>query len=491
MPTEFKLPEVSEGVESADIAEILISEGDTIDADQIVMEIETEKAAVDLPCPHAGKVAKIHVSKGETVAIGSVLLTIEESSEADTDAAAPDEGQPDAEAEDSEPEAEDTADDDGDRETEEGETAETAEEKKSKPPASKKETKQPAQTEKPKEQPSPKSQPEPSDAGKKSTEPAGASQQAVQAASASSKSGDGAPPPAGPATRRLARELGVDLNHVHGTGPGGRITGEDVKSHVKQQMASPRAAAQVADVPAALPDFSRFGPILQQPLNKIAKTSAQHLSNAWHAIPHVTQHDLVDVTDLEAARKRFLQSRRTPGPKITMTAIMVKACIAALKQYPTFNASLDPQSGTLIVKQYYHIGVAVDTDYGLLVPVIRDADHKTIVQIAAELTDIAERARNRKLDLSEMQGGTFTITNLGGIGGTAFTPIVNFPEVAILGMSRTQKQLQMIDGTPQERLMLPLSLSYDHRVVNGADAARFVVKLEQTLADHFQLLVEC
>ena len=201
-------------------------------------------------------------------------------------------------------------------------------------------------------------------------------------------------------------------------------------------------------------------------------------------------HDLADVTELETARREFMKGRGAGGPKITMTALVIKASVTALKQFPHFNSSLDMAAGELILKGYYHIGVAVDTDSGLLVPVIRDADHKTVVQIAQELTEVAERARSRTLELSDMQGATFTITNLGGIGGTGFTPILNYPQVAILGMSRTQKQLQLRGGQASERLMLPLSLSYDHRVINGADAARFVVKLTQALSDYFQLLIE-
>jgi pyruvate dehydrogenase E2 component (dihydrolipoamide acetyltransferase) len=239
-----------------------------------------------------------------------------------------------------------------------------------------------------------------------------------------------------------------------------------------------------------LPDFSRFGPIQREPLNKIAKTAAANLIVAWHVAPHVTQHDLADVTELEAARRRFTQSAGPNSPKVTMTALVIKAAVAALKEFPHFNSSLDLAAGELILKGYYHIGVAVDTEKGLLVPVIRDADRKSVLEIAAELTDVAERARARKLELADMQGATFTITNLGGIGGTGFTPILHYPQVAILGMSRTQKQLELRDGRPEERLMLPLSLSYDHRVINGADAARFVVKLARTLADYFQLLIE-
>jgi pyruvate dehydrogenase E2 component (dihydrolipoamide acetyltransferase) len=309
-----------------------------------------------------------------------------------------------------------------------------------------------------------------------------------------SEEGAGPPPaPAGPATRRLARELGVDLHRVTGTGPGGRITPEDVQGYVRQLTsgalrvpAAAPAAGGVAVPP--LPDFSQWGPIERRPMNKIAKTTAANLSVAWQTIPHVTQHELADVTELEAGRKRHSQNKG--AAKITMTVLALKAVVAALKQYPHFNASLDTTTNEVIHKQYYHIGVAVDTEQGLLVPVIRDVNQKSILEIARELDALATKARDRKLAMSDFQGGTFTITNLGGIGGTSFTPIVNYPEVAILGMSRAKQQLVVVDGQPEVRLMLPLSLSYDHRVVNGADAARFIVKVAGLLADPSQLLIE-
>jgi pyruvate dehydrogenase E2 component (dihydrolipoamide acetyltransferase) len=302
------------------------------------------------------------------------------------------------------------------------------------------------------------------------------------------------PAPAAPATRRLARELGVDLHKVKGNGPGGRITQEDVQAYVKSVLtSSPAPVASGGGVVAPpLPDFSQFGPIERQPLNKIMRTGATNLSLAWNVIPHVTQHELADVTDLEAARKRYTQSHATKsgGVKITMTVLAMKAVVTALKSFPRFNASYDPATGEVILKKYFHIGVAVDTENGLMVPVIRNVDSKSVLQLAAEIGDLAARARDRKLTLADMQGGTFTITNLGGIGGTYFTPIVNYPEVAILGMSRTSQQPVVIEDKPEVRLMLPLSLSYDHRVINGADAARFIVKLSGLLSDPFQLLSE-
>ncbi|MCR9202598.1 MAG: 2-oxo acid dehydrogenase subunit E2, partial [Planctomycetaceae bacterium] len=302
-----------------------------------------------------------------------------------------------------------------------------------------------------------------------------------------------APAPAGPATRRLARKLGVDLYQVPGSARGGRITIEDVEAYVHKQMTSPAPAAAAGGsmsvgiaAPAPLPDFSKFGPVEKQPLNKIFRSAASNLSTAWVTIPHVTQHNLADITELESARKRFVKDN-PKSPKITMTAIMIKAVVGALKAYPKVNSSIDMGSGELVLKKYYNIGVAVDTPNGLVVPVIRNCDQKNVLQVASELTEIAMKARDRKLKAEDMSGASFTITNLGGIGGTYFTPIVNPPEVAILGMSRGQKTLQLEDGNVVERLMLPLSMSYDHRAINGADAARFIVKLSGSLTNFFEL----
>jgi pyruvate dehydrogenase E2 component (dihydrolipoamide acetyltransferase) len=495
MTIEFKLPEIAEGVESADVADIFVSVGDVIEAEQVVMELETEKAVAGLPCPQAGRVAKVHVSRGDTVKIGQTLLTLEEA-ESET-AGAGEEAKPKVleERESSEsPTRERGKADERTSPVEEERRREESPAAKAAPPKPKDED--PEEEEHPQKRGGggdgrKASEPKPAAAGERARpEAPAATQKAPRYVPAPERERE-APAPAGPATRRLARELGVDLYQVTGTGPGGRITPEDVRAYVRGLTAGSAFVAENAIAAARLPDFSRFGPIAEQPLNKIAKTSAANLTISWHAIPHVTQHDLADITELEAARKQYLKAVGDAGPKITMTAILIKASVAALKAFPHFNSSLDAASGSLIVKSYYNIGVAVDTEYGLLVPVIREADKKNIRQLATELADMAERARNRRLDINEMQGGTFTITNLGGIGGTAFTPIVNYPEVAILGVSRSQKQLQMANGAPQERLMLPLSLSYDHRVINGADAARFVVKFTNMLAGSFQLLLEC
>jgi pyruvate dehydrogenase E2 component (dihydrolipoamide acetyltransferase) len=455
MTVEFKLPLISEGVEAADIAAVHVHEGDVVEAGQIVLEVETEKAVAEIPSPQAGRISKVLVKPGQTVRIGEHLLTIDESGssagEGKTQAA----------------------------------TASAA--KTSTPPKSATPAAQATKTEAPKA-------PTPQPAAKTADTPAKPTAPPTVVATRTHVDDNGheeAPVPAGPATRRLARELGVDLHQVSGSGPGGRITTDDVQSFVRT-LTSGRSFNVVGPMAAAaLPPFDRFGPTERQPLNKLARVSAANLSVAWQTVPHVTQHELADVTDLEQARQGYAKTVGQNGPKVTMTAIMVKAVVGALKAYPNFNSSIDLEAGELVIKRYFHIGVAVDTEYGLLVPVIRDADRKTVLTIAGELALLARKARDRKLDITDMQGGTFTITNLGGIGGTAFTPIVNYPEAAILGMSRTQTQVKLVDGKLVERLMLPISLSYDHRIVNGADAARFVVKLSAILSDCFQLLIEC
>ncbi|HEY4261789.1 MAG TPA: 2-oxo acid dehydrogenase subunit E2 [Schlesneria sp.] len=419
MAIEFKADSLGDGVKSGDVASIMVAAGDTIEAGQIVMEVETDKAVLPIECPHAGTVAQVLVKKGQTIKPGAALLSIEPSGA---------------------------------------------------PAASKNGGAKAAAGAAPAKTPAPST-----------TSVAAAPPRAPLPES----NGRDIPFPAGPATRRLARELGLNLSNISGTGSGGRITLEDVA----RAAAGSGGGRGVIEPP--LPDFSQYGPVDRQAYTKLQKTVATNLSLAWQLIPHVTQHDLADITETEAARKRFVETAPKGSPKVTMTALAMKAAVACLKEFPQFNSSYDSAKAELVLKRYYHIGVAVDTPNGLVVPVIRNVDQKTVVQLAAELTELAGKARDRKLQLSEMQGGTFTITNLGGIGGTAFTPIVNYPEVAIMGMSRSQKQLQLNDGEIVERTMLPLSLSYDHRVINGADAARFTVKLANLLSDAFRLLIEC
>ena len=432
---EFKIPNIAEGISEVDLAALTVSVGDIIEPGMVVAEVETDKAATDIDCPIGGKVVKIHANPGDTLAVGAVLLTIEA---ADAAPAAPVKEAPAA-------------------------------------PAAAEPTPAPAPT---------------AEASQPAAPVAAPATPAPAPAASDGPADDRAPAPAGPATRRLARQLGVDLHDVTGSAAGGRITQEDVKSHVKRVMEGGGAASGGGGgyAPPPLPDFSKWGEVEREPMNKISRSAAANLSMCWNVIPHVTQHDLVDITDLEAARRRYSEMAKKSGaPKVTMTAIAMKASVVCLKEFPKFNSSLDPQTNEIVYRKYFHIGCAVDTPNGLLVPVIKDCDLKSVAEIGTELADVAGRARERKVSMDEMQGACFTITNLGGIGGTAFTPIVNYPEVAILGMSRGRKELQIVDGEIEERLMLPLSMSYDHRVVNGADAARFIVRLGQLLSDAFNL----
>lgn len=457
MATEFKLPELGEGVDSADVSRIFVAEGDTIDADVNVMELETEKAVADLPCPHAGQVAKVHVSEGDTIEVGQTLLTIE-----DVKAAA------ETASEDEPPEQEQAAETEAQQDEEKESDKEAAQTAETPPAEEEDRRKQEAHPEEPKPKSDDAREPE-------------------RSTSATTTAGDGKHdlPPAGPATRRLARKLDVQLEEMKPR-EGGRITQEQVV----QAYLESRKLDRLAGEEPQLPDFGRFGPTERTELGKVAQTASRRLSAAWRTIPHVTQHGLADATDLEAARRRYNEESEE-APRITMTAIAVKAVAGLLRDYPKFNSSLDTGSGELILKHYYHIGVAVDTDRGLLVPVIRDADRKSVEEIAGELAALAERARKGQLQQDDMEGGTFTVSNQGGIGGAEFTPIVNFPEVAILGIARARSEVRMSEGRPQQRLMLPLSLSYDHRVINGADAARFMEQLTRVFADSFTMLIEC
>ena len=444
MATEFTLPEVSEGVEAADISEIHVAVGDRVEQGQTVMEVETEKAVAPVEIPYSGTIKEILVGEGDTVAIGAALLRIEQGETAD--APADDSKVPAPQADDS-------------------------------------------------------SSPSPVQNAPANT----------QKSVAVAESDDRPPAPAAPSVRRLARELGVDLYQVNGSARGGRILAGDVKAFAEGGAGSQsgagganrliptgRGGVDSSLIPAGagamtapdLPDFSQYGVVRRERMNKLAKTAAAHLSYAWQTIPHVTQHDEADITALEAARKAYGAGAGKNGPKVTMTAILAKAVAGVLKEHPVFNSSLDLGSGEIVYKEYVNVGIAVDTDAGLVVPVLRDVDQKTILELAADLTEIAGRARDRKLGMEEMRGGTFTISNLGGIGGGHFTPIVNYPEVAILGVSRGKQVVELDEaGQPVQKSMLPLSLSYDHRVINGADGARFIKSLNVALSDFMSLLV--
>lgn len=440
---EFRLPELGENITSGDIVNVHVAPGDRVEKDQIVLEIETDKATIEVPSPAQGTIKDVLVKPGQTAEVGQLILTLETTAPAVEKPVA---AQP-ALTEQSEPGAVEPAE-------------------APSPPAPALEPLLPAGP--PMEIPaSPK------------TEVPPVKKRLV---------------PASPAVRRFAREIGIDIARVPGTGPGGRISIEDVKRYSRDLRRGEKPAHEggfmAPGQPQPLPDFSKWGEVSIEPMSNVRKSTARHMAAAWVSIAHVTNHDRADITELEKLRKKFSEKAAAAGGKLTVTAILLKILAAALKVFPKFNCSIDVAKNEIIYKNYYHIGVAVDTERGLLVPVIRDVDKKNIIELSVELNQAAERARARKLSLEEMQGSTFTITNLGGIGGTAFTPIVHWPDVAILGVSRGSYEPVYKDGEFVPRLMLPLSLSYDHRIIDGADAARFLRWVVDALEQPFMIALE-
>jgi pyruvate dehydrogenase E2 component (dihydrolipoamide acetyltransferase) len=451
---EFKLPELGENIETGDVVKVLVSPGDALNKDQPVLELETDKAVVEIPSTVSGKVKELQVKEGDQVTIGQVILTLEEEGESTTEAPVVENGQ----------EREEAVQASG---------QEKAEEKG-------KETTAPAAREQ----------------GQRVEKPLPAkAQPAWEPEIDGEDSAAITPAPATPSVRRLARELGVDIHQVSGSGPSGRISVEDVKHYVRTlisrrvEVSTPAASAEEAHTTLPLPDFEKWGAIEREPMSKVRRKTAEHMGQAW-TIPHVTQLDQADISELEQNRKRFAKRVEQVGGKLTLTAIALKVVASALRIFPRFNASLDIAAKELIYKQYCHIGVAVDTERGLLVPVIRNVDQKNVTALALELTELAEKARARKLSLEEMEGSSFTITNLGGLGGGHFTPVINWPDVAILGISRARMMPVYLEGEFQPRLILPLSLSYDHRVIDGADAVRFLRWIAEALEEPLLLSLE-
>jgi pyruvate dehydrogenase E2 component (dihydrolipoyllysine-residue acetyltransferase) len=437
MSRPFALPDLGEGLTEAEIVKVLVREGDVIQEDAPLLEVETDKATVEIPSPMSGRVEKIHVSPSQTVKVGEVLVTF-------ADAGAP----ASARAVQASPATPGTA-------------------------------------------------------------PAAAPRSAVPAASAQVAAG---PVPATPATRRLAREMGVDLRTVVGSGPAGRVTDDDVRAAAGRTTApgNGRGPGPVATSPARpadaapaakplarvgleappLPKFEQWGPVERRPLSHLRRTIAERMALSAALIPHVTHFDRADITDLDALIRRNLEAGRGRGVTLTLTTFLLKAAALALGTHPHFNASLDPDAGELIVKRYCHLGVAVATERGLIVPVIRDVDRKPILELARELGALAQRVREGKATLDDLRGGTFTITNIGALGGTGAIPIINYPEVAILGVARGREEPAVRDGQIVPRLLLPLSLTFDHRVADGADGARFAADIVRRLENPDQLLLE-
>ena len=412
---EFKLPELGENIKSGTITKLLVAAGDTVSKDMTVLEMETDKAVVEVPCPLAGKVTAVHVKVGDKVAIGQNILSLEGA-----------------------------------------ETPGAPAPKVEKPVAA------PAK-------PAPKAEPP------------------APVAPSPAPESKRMPVAAAPSVRQFAREIGIEIEQVPSSSPDGRISIDDVKAYAKQLLSSRSSTGTAAPAAIPLPDFSKWGAIEREAMSAIRRKTAEHMVYAWTTIPHVTQHDQADITKLDELRKRFSPRVEAAGAKLTVTAILVKVIASALKVFPKFAASVDMAKSEVVFKKYYHIGVAVDTPRGLLVPVLRDVDKKNVIQLAVELKQLAEKARNGKLTLDEMTGGTFTLTNLGGIGGSFFTPIINTPEVAILGVGTTVLRPVRVGEAVEYHDMMQLSLTLDHRVVDGAPGARFLQTLT-ALLENFELV---
>lgn len=431
---DLKLPKLGEGSDSGVVVSIFVTEGDTIAKDQTIIELENEKAVAAIPASAGGVVAKIHVKAGDKISAGQRILTLSGSSEAPAPAA----------------------------------------------PAAKPAAKAAA----PKRPAAPAPEPEAEEevievAGEESTETVAA-------------------PVASPSLRRWARELGINLGKVRGSGPGGRIETNDVKNYILRLQAAaakPKAAPASAAAAPAKPvaeqiDFSKWGPILKKPVTTLRGVIARRMAENWNAIPHVTQFDDVDFTKLNELRKKYAAAYEAKGTKLTLTPLVLKAVAATLKKHQIFNSSLDEVANEIILKEYVHLGIAVDTEQGLIVPVIRDVDKKSVIEVAKDLEVLAQKARDRKVSGDDLKGGTFTISNQGAIGGAHFTPIVNKPEVAILGLGRGAMKPVVRDGKIEARMLTPIALSYDHRVIDGGSAARFTVDLVAALTDFSEDVVK-
>jgi pyruvate dehydrogenase E2 component (dihydrolipoamide acetyltransferase) len=443
----FKLPELGENIHQGDLVRLMISPGAQVSEGQPVMELETDKAVVEVPSSLTGIVKDVQVSQGDTIKVGQVIFTLEPGATSQSTSQKPS------------------------RAEEVHDHARAA-------------FQAVIQSEgKTEEQALPPDQPQAAPVATFSMP-----LHLDRAAGAEHRD----PVPAAPHVRRLARELGIDIHNVPGSGPGGRISENDVKLYAKSMIMASAGAGPVSThvKQPALPDFGKWGKIERVPMRGVRRKTAEHMWEAWSAIPHVTQQDKADITELEQLRTKFGPKAAEAGGKMTVTAIALKVCASALKIFPQFNASIDMEKEEIVYKQFINIGVAVDTDRGLLVPVIREVDKKNIVELAAELTGLSKKARDKKLSPSDMEGGTFTITNLGGIGGTGFSPIVNYPEVAILGLSRSTMEPVWMENKFEPRMVLPLSLSYDHRLIDGADAARFLRWIAEAFEQPFLLSVQ-
>lgn len=507
MSQAFKLPDLGEGIHEGEILEIPVSVGDTVAEDDVILTVETDKAAVDIPSPFAGKVEEIRVEEGDIVNVGDVMLTFSDGKDAEADQ----QGEESEQEEEQQAEASEKAKEDRE-EQEEGEkkTAEREKQKDTQKEAEARKEREEDREEEPETERQQKAQ-----------------QQAKQKSEQPSQPEGERPVPASPNTRRIARELNVDLQAVEGSGPGGRVTESDVRAHAEEEPSqereqereeekakhkekAPEAEHEEAAPPSEepeegpteeekaareavaaeqrtpeLPDFSKWGEVEHIPLRSVRRATARRMTQSWSNIPHVNHHDQADITQLERLRQHYQQEMGVDN--LTPTIFVMKAAAAALRRYPRFNASLDTAANEIIVKHYINIGVAVDTDRGLIVPVVNDVDSKGMAELAEETAALIQRTRNGDISREDMQGGTFTITNVGPIGGTHFDPIINFPQAAILGTARIDWQPVVRDHNGQRviepRLMLPLVLAFDHRIVDGAEAAHFMNDIVGLLED--------
>jgi pyruvate dehydrogenase E2 component (dihydrolipoamide acetyltransferase) len=460
-PIEVLVPDIG-GFKDVSVIEVFVKDGQQIEKEAALITLETEKAAMDVPAPATGRITQVKIKQGDRVSEGSLILLLEPAGAEAAAAAPPADNKPGA--------------------------APAADKGAAATPPAAPATATPAAAE---STPVPRPTDESAAATGSGARAAPVAAPAARALPAIEEAGF-SKAYASPSVRKFAREVGADLSRIAGTGTKERITHEDVKAHVKRILTGPAGSAAAA-AGSGLPkvaqvDFSQFGAVDVKPLSRIQKISGARLQASWINLPHVTQYDDADITDLEAVRGALKDKAAQEGVKLTPLVFIIKACIAALQKFPRFNASLDPTGENLVFKKYFHIGFAADTPNGLVVPVIRDADRSDIYQLARSLGELSKKARDGKLKAVEMQGGSFTISSLGGIGGTAFTPIINAPEVAILGVAKSSLKPVYDRGGFIPRLMLPLCLSYDHRVIDGAEAARFIVFLSKTLSDVKALL---
>jgi pyruvate dehydrogenase E2 component (dihydrolipoamide acetyltransferase) len=528
MPIEFKMPDLGENIENGDVVSILVAVGDHIEEDQPVIELETDKAVIEVPSSTSGIVQAIHVKEGENAAVGQLLLTLESDAATAPVASAPAPVAAKTEPEKTVPEPQPAAVGPiefkmpdlgesiesgdvisilvavGDRLEEDQPVIELETDKAViEVPSSTSGIVQAIHVKEGESAavgqllltlqgtnptavaaaPTALLQEEPKPAAAAVSAPAVNKAATIPAVSTADKL-----VAAAPSVRRLAREIGVEIAQVQGSGPSGRVSTKDVKAHSKNLLQT-RATSSVAAA-QPLPDFSQWGDIERQPMSKVRQITATRLAQAWSTIPMVTQFDKADITDLEVWRKQYGKRVENAGGKLTPTAILIKILGAALKAFPQFNASIDIASNEVIYKNYCNIGIAVDTPHGLMVPIVRGVDEKNIIELAVELSAMAQKTRDRKITPADMQGGSMTISNVGVMGGTGFTPIVNPPEVAILGVARSSVEPTYIDGQLEPRTMMPLSLSYDHRLIDGADGARFLRWVCEALQNPFVVLLE-